>query len=87
MPSRSRSRRLAFTAGGGVDVLTPARGPPVDRVDAAYLATVESRDLETAVWHMTDTQTPRMPHMGATLDENEVRAIVEWLKREDRLAR
>ena len=33
-----------------------------------------------------DTQTPRMPHMGATLDEGEVRAIVEWLKREDRLA-
>ena len=28
----------------------------------------------------------RRLHMGATLDEGEVRAIVEWLKREDRLA-
>jgi hypothetical protein len=39
------------------------------------------------VAHMTEIQTPRMPHMGAMLDEDEVRAIVEWLKREDRLAR
>jgi mono/diheme cytochrome c family protein len=59
---------------------------PTVTFDAAYFAVVDPRDLETAVWHMTDTQTPRMPHMGATLDEGEVRAIVEWLKREDRLA-
>ena len=60
---------------------------PTVTFDAAYFAAVDQRDLETAVWHMVELQTPRMPHMGAMLDEDQVRAIVEWLKREDRLAR
>ena len=33
---------------------------------------------------MTDTKTPRMPHMGGALSDGEVRAIVEWLKHDDR---
>ena len=76
----------------GDDGRAPAELPPdVKRptvtFDAAYFATVDERDLETAVWHMVELQTPRMPHMGPMLDEAQVRAIVEWLKREDRLAR
>lgn len=76
----------------GGDGHAPAEMPPdVKRptvtFDAAYFAAVDERDLETAVWHMVELQTPRMPHMGAMLDEDQVRAIVEWLKSEDRLAR
>jgi mono/diheme cytochrome c family protein len=76
----------------GDDGHAPADFPPDVRrptvtFDAAYFAAVDPRDLETAVWHMVELQTPRMPHMGAMLDEDEVRAIVEWLKSGDRLAR
>ncbi len=60
---------------------------PTVTLDAACFAAVDERDLETAVWHMVDLQTPRMPRMGAALDDDQVRAIVEWLRREDRLAR
>ena len=60
---------------------------PTVTFDAAYFAAIDPRDLETAVWHMTHTKTPRMPHMGAALSDGEVRAIVEWLKHEHRLVR
>jgi len=60
---------------------------PTVTFDAAYFAAIDPHDLETAVWHMTDTKTPRMPHMGAALSDGEVRAVVEWLKHDDRLVR
>jgi mono/diheme cytochrome c family protein len=67
--------------------LPPGLRRPTVTFDAAYFAGIDPRDLETAVWHMTDTKTPRMPHMGAALSDAEVRAIVEWLKHDYRLVR
>ena len=90
-PGYIRYFRYCAPCHGG-DGHPPAELPPdVKRptvtFDAAYFATVDQRDLETAVWHMVDVRTPRMPHMGAMLEEDQVRAIVEWLKRDDRRAR
>jgi len=56
---------------------------PTAVFDAAYMARVDPNDLETAVWHMVDMQTPRMPHMRILLEDAQVRAIVRWLRAQE----
>jgi mono/diheme cytochrome c family protein len=56
---------------------------PTAVFDAAYMARVDPTDLETAVWHMVEMRTPRMPHMRVLLDDAQVRAIVRWLRTQE----
>lgn len=56
--------------------------PPTTVFDATYMAHVDPSDLETAVWHMVEMRTPRMPHMRVLLGDAEARAIVRWLRRQ-----
>src|SRR6516164_5068501 len=37
--------------------------------DAAYFAHTSTDELETAIWHMLDDKTQRMPHFARVLDE------------------
>ena len=48
--------------------------------DAAYFSHTGTDELETAIWHMLDEKTPRMPHFARVLDEDEAAAIVEYLR-------
>ena len=48
--------------------------------DAAYFAHTSTDELETAIWHMLDDKTQRMPHFARVLDEDEAAAIVEFLR-------
>jgi mono/diheme cytochrome c family protein len=48
--------------------------------DAAYFAHTSKDELETAIWHMLDDKTQRMPQFARVLDEDEAAAIVEFLR-------
>jgi mono/diheme cytochrome c family protein len=48
--------------------------------DAAYFAHMSTDELETAIWHMLDDKTQRMPHFAPVLDEAQAAAIVEYLR-------
>lgn len=60
--------------------LPPTLDRPAVSFDAAYLHAAAPRDLDTAVWHMIERNTPRMPHLRAELSEAQVRAIVAHLR-------
>ncbi len=63
-------------------VPTGGRRPQV-RIDRAYLAATRPQEVETAIWHMLDATTPQMPHFDTTLDDGQLRAIVEYLRTQD----
>jgi len=50
------------------------------KFDRAYFARTDGEDLANAVWHMVEDQKPAMLHYRWTIDENDARAIVEYLK-------
>jgi mono/diheme cytochrome c family protein len=48
--------------------------------DSAYFSRTRTDELETAIWHMLDDKTPRMPHFAPVLKDEEMTAIVEYLR-------
>jgi mono/diheme cytochrome c family protein len=48
--------------------------------DAAYFRRRDPEQVRAAIWHMLSQQQPAMPHLRATLNETDARAIITFLK-------
>ncbi len=60
-------------------LLPPGEGPKV-RFDRAYLEAKDPEDLRATVWHMMDAGGGGMPHFKHAVDDESLRAIVEYLR-------
>lgn len=57
---------------------------PRRSLDAAYLAGTDPEALRTRLWHMVGVQQPAMPHFRAVVREREARAIVQYLRQQEK---
>ncbi len=65
--------------GGGI-MLRDEEGPSVV-FDREYLKTKDPEELRAAVWHMMDVGGGGMPHLRGVVEDEHLRAIVEYLQR------
>jgi mono/diheme cytochrome c family protein len=67
--------------GRGAGSFGEAGAQPTVVFDRAYFERRDPEHVRAAIWHMLDTQRPRMPHLRGVLSDAEARAIVSYLKR------
>jgi mono/diheme cytochrome c family protein len=67
--------------GRGVGSFAEAERLPTTIFDRAYFRRTDPERVRAKVWHMLDEHQPSMPHFAETLDEEEVRSIIEVLRR------
>jgi mono/diheme cytochrome c family protein len=66
--------------GRGAGSFAEAVPRPTVSFDRAYFRRRDPEQVRTAVWHMLATKRPAMPHFRRVLDEDEVRAVIRYLK-------
>ncbi len=63
---------------GGGNVDDPTQ--PTTAFDRAYFRRRDPEQVRAAVWHMLATERPAMPHFRRVLGEDEVRAVIRYLR-------
>jgi mono/diheme cytochrome c family protein len=66
--------------GRGSGSLVEAQRLPTVVFDRAYFARHDPEQVRSAVWHMLDDKTPRMPHLRERLSAADAAAIVAYLR-------
>jgi mono/diheme cytochrome c family protein len=66
--------------GRGQGVLAKESDRPSVVFDEQYLAKADSEELRVQVWHMLDRAGGTMPHFQESLDDAQLRAVVEYLR-------